>query len=255
MGTKEKNTLIHESLDTRLKILMSIRDFQKDFEFNAKEIEMTTQDLISVYERGLGFLNSYAEEDFKREADGLLNEVRVHANQMNHQLKKTADQIKEREEKKDFSANWKEFDQHKNDFRNSALKFERKGLNALPTDKKQEWENSYVLYEKITDPLIKTQSTFEKLILDFVSQYDKDELNKISRIVQENSSPEIDWSDPVEFKNQYIKAISEFQREFKPQNLWDSFLELLAGGVHPSPSERIMFEKWIDGEQKMREDM
>lgn len=234
---------------------MSIRDFQKDFETNAKEIEATTQDLISVYEKGLGFLNSYAEEDFKKEADDLLNEVRVHANQMNHQLQKTADQLNERKEKKDFSANWKEYDQHRNDFRIAALKFERKGLHALPPDKKQEWEDSYVLYEKITDPLLKTQSIFEKLILDFVSRYDKDELNQISRILQENASPEIDWSDPVEYKNQYIKAISEFQREFKPQNLWDSFLELLAGGVHPSPSERVMFEKWVDGEQKMREDM
>ncbi len=255
MGTNEKNSFISSVIDTRLGILMSIRDFQRDFENNARQIENITQDLLSVYEKGLGFLNSYAEEDFKKEADDLLNDIRVYANQMNHQLRKTADQMKDRIGKEDYSANWKEYETNKNYFRESALKFEKRGLNSLPEDKRPEWENSYVMYEKEIEPHIKKDSEFEKFILDFVSQYDKDDLTKISEIVQESSSQEIDWSNPVEYKNQYIKAISEFQREFKPQNLWDSFMELLAGGVHPSPSERVMLEKWADGEQKSREDM
>lgn len=255
MGTKEKNTLINESLDARLKILMSIRDFQKDFENNARQIEIITQDLCSNYEKGLGFLNSYAEEDFKKEADDLVNDIHVYANQMNHNLQKTADQMKVRKEKEDYSKNWKEYEMHKNYLRDSALKFEKRGLHSLPDDKKPEWEAAYVLFEKEIEPKIHQESDLQKFILDFVSQYDKDDLNKISKIIQENSPEEINWSDPVEYRNQYIKAISEFQREFKPQNLWDSFMELLAGGVHPSPSERMMMEQWTDGEQKTREDM
>lgn len=255
METNEKNTFISGTIDARLKLLMSIRDFQKDFATNAQEIEKATQDLISVYEKGLGFLYEYAEEDFKKEADEILNEVRVHANQMNHQLKKTADQILERKEKTNYSKNWEEFETHHKYLKEAALKFESKGQNALPEDKKVEWEDNFVVFEKDIEPRIKMKSEFEKFILDFVYKYDKDELNKISEIVHKNSSKDIDWSNPVEYKNQYIKAISEFQREFKPQNLWDSFMELLAGGVHPSPSERVMLEKWADGEQKTREDM
>ena len=255
MGTNEKNTFISGVIDARMKLLMSIRDFQKDFESNAKEIEKATQDLISIYERGVGFLNTQGNPDFQKEWDDNLNEVRVHANQMNHQLQMTAVQMKERKGKEDFSANWKEYETHRNYFQESALKFEKTGIKALPEENHIEWEDNYALYQKEVESRIKTRSEFDKFIIDFVSKYDKDELTKISEIVQENATHEIDWSNPEEYRNQYIKAISQFQREFKPQNLWDSLLELLAGGVHPSPSERVMLEKWADGEQKTREDM
>lgn len=255
MGTNEKNTFVSDVIDARMKILMSIRDFQKDFESNSVEIKNATQDLISIYERGVGFLNAHGDSDFQKEWDETLNEVRVHANQMNNQLQNTAEQMSERKEKTDFSNNWKEFETHKNYFFESASKFEKIGFKALPEDKQIEWEDNYVVHDKEILSRINNRSEFDKFILDFVSKYDKDELVKISEIVQENSSQDIDWSNPEEYRNQYIKAISEFQREFKPQNLWDSLLELLAGGVHPSPSERVMLEKWADGEQKSREDM
>ncbi len=214
-----------------------------------------TKDLVSIYEKGVEFLNAHGDSDTKKQWDELLNEIRVHINQMNHQLERSAELMKMKDEKSDFTETWKEFETHKNYLKESALNFEKTGLNALPEDKRPEWEDSYVVFEKEFEPKIHRRVEFDKFIIDFVSRYDKDDLAKIASIANKNSQENVDWSNPVEYQNQYVKAIREFQREFKPQNLWDSFLEILAGGVHPSPSERIMLEKWADGEQKTREDM
>ncbi len=254
MGTNEKNLFISGAIDTRMRILMSIRDFQKDFESSSNEMKKVVQDLISVYERGVAFLDAHGDSDMKKQWEELLNEIQVHVNQMNHQLERSSE-LMNKEEKIDFTDNWKEFETHKNYLKESSLKFEKTGLSSLPEDRKYEWEDNFVVYEKEFEPKIQSRVEFDKFIIDFVSKYDKDELVKITQIVEENSPKDIDWSNPAEYQDQYVKAISEFQREFKPQNLWDSFLELLAGGVHPSPSERVMLEKWTDGEQKTREDM
>ena len=41
-----------------------------------------------------------------------------------------------------------------------------------------------------------------------------------------------------------------FKKEFKEEkNLWDRFLDILAGGTHQPPSERVMLERWIEGEK------
>lgn len=255
MGTNERNLFISDVIDTRMRILMSIRDFQKDFEASTQEMQNLTKDLISIYENGVDFLNAHGDSDMKKQWDELLNEIRVHINQMIHQLERSSELIKLKDEKSDFTETWKEFETHKDYLKEAALNFEKTGLSALPEDRKYEWEDHYVVFEKEFEMKIKRRVEFDKFILDFVSKYDQDDLVKIAGIVSKNSPENVDWSNPVEYQNQYAKAISEFQSEFKPQNLWDSFMELLAGGVHPSPSERIMLEKWSDGEQKTREDM
>jgi hypothetical protein len=52
------------------------------------------------------------------------------------------------------------------------------------------------------------------------------------------------------YQKDYYKALVNFKKEFKEEkNLWDRFLDILAGGTHQSPSERVMLERWIEGEK------
>lgn len=40
------------------------------------------------------------------------------------------------------------------------------------------------------------------------------------------------------------------EKHYAQINLWDTFLDILAGGVHQSPSEHVMMERWIEGEKR-----
>ena len=52
------------------------------------------------------------------------------------------------------------------------------------------------------------------------------------------------------YKKDYFKALVNFKKEFKKdKNLWDKFLDILAGGTHQLPSEGAMMERWLDGEE------
>jgi len=45
--------------------------------------------------------------------------------------------------------------------------------------------------------------------------------------------------------------LKDFKKEFSEEkNLWDTFLDILAGGTHQSPSEHVMMERWIEGEKR-----
>ena len=58
------------------------------------------------------------------------------------------------------------------------------------------------------------------------------------------------YAEAVHYQNDYYKALVNFKNEFKKEkNLWDKFLDILAGGTHQSPSERVMMERWVDGEE------
>ncbi len=252
METNEKKPWVNNMIDSKMRILMSIRNFEQDFLAHSKKIKLYSDELTSNYEKAVDYLNRYADHEFKKQWDELLNETYVHANQMNQQLTLIGNDFSLVEKHAELI---KIFDEHKNVLYMTSKKLEDIGFQALPESKHEEWKTQFVVMESSFKPKVENEISADKFILDFISRYDKGEQEKALKIISENVDEDIDWSDPKQYEAQYIKAISEFQREFKPQNLWDSFMELLAGGVHPSPSERVMLEKWADGEQKSREDM
>jgi histone deacetylase complex regulatory component SIN3 len=53
-----------------------------------------------------------------------------------------------------------------------------------------------------------------------------------------------------EYEKDYLIALDEVKKEFsEKKNLWDTFLDILAGGTHQSPSEKVMMTRWIEGEK------
>jgi hypothetical protein len=59
------------------------------------------------------------------------------------------------------------------------------------------------------------------------------------------------YQEAVDYQTDYYKALINFKKEFKQEkNLWDKFLDILAGGTHQLPSERVMMERWLDGDKQ-----
>jgi len=87
-------------------------------------------------------------------------------------------------------------------------------------------------------------------LLQLIERYTPDELNKITQIIVDNIPLDFTYAEAVEYQHDYYKALVNLKKEFKEEkNLWDKFLDILAGGTHQSPSERVMMERWVDGEK------
>lgn len=244
------NTII----DPQFKMLMTIRHFDRDLDKYKKRVEEATGNMISIYEQGELMLENSAEPDYKKQWEEQLNDVRVDANQLN-QVITLANNNRNNRENFDFQQHWKNFDARLKDLKTSALKFEALGTKILSEAEKNRWESEIRNFENKSEPEILKNANKAKLIFQFMYRYTPENLERINEIVSRYVPEDTGEVNPKEMESLYVKAFREFQREFEPQNLWDSFLELLAGGVHPSPSERVMLEKWADGEQKTREDM
>ncbi len=52
------------------------------------------------------------------------------------------------------------------------------------------------------------------------------------------------------YEKDYLIALEDVKKEFsQKKNLWDNFLDILAGGTHQSVEERVMLNRWIEGEK------
>ncbi len=87
-------------------------------------------------------------------------------------------------------------------------------------------------------------------MLQIIEQYTPDELNAITQIIADHIPLDFTYNEALEYQKDYYKALENFKKEFKEEkNLWDKFLDILAGGKHQSPSERVIMERWLDGEK------
>lgn len=90
-----------------------------------------------------------------------------------------------------------------------------------------------------------------RVLLQMIERYTPEELNSITKIIVDKIPLDFSYQEAVEYQNDYYKALVNFKNEFKEEkNLWDKFLDILAGGTHQLPSERVMMERWLDGEKE-----
>ena len=58
------------------------------------------------------------------------------------------------------------------------------------------------------------------------------------------------FEEADKYEQDYLKALADYEQEFSTdKNWWDTFLDILAGGTHQSPEERVMLQSWVEGEK------
>lgn len=251
MKTNNSNFIENKDVKERLDVLMSIQNFENDLNATIESINLCTNQLIKRYEEGLIYLENNEKLDLSKKKSEVeyLNNIRVHSNQMLHALKLI--DISE-DEKIKMSQQVSVFEQKLGRMSESALRFESLGSSVLKDNQLQTWKNQYCVYEK--NYLHKFDNYKKTLLLinQFYEKYTNEEIELITRLITENKKNYPTSADAENFKIQYLKAISQYKQEFNPTNLWDRLLNILAGGVHPTPEEKVMLTNWMDGKQKKK---
>lgn len=237
-------------LETRWQVLMSVENFQNDVKNTSKKIHGLSKELIVNYEKAVGFLKADLDISQNKKAEDHLMNIRVHANHLNHALDLISEPHLQNENHPALSDQIKIYVHRLSRLRESALALENLGNEHLAKEERAIWQEKYCLYDKFYAEKFKQQTTFLKLINEFYERFSPKELEQIAKIIAENRIENSDEKYNEMYEKQYLKAIAQFRREFHPQNLWDTILEILSGGVHPSPEEKMMLNQWIEGKPK-----
>ncbi len=52
------------------------------------------------------------------------------------------------------------------------------------------------------------------------------------------------------YEKEYLQAYQELKKEVSQKKyLWDKFLDILAGGTQQTPAQRVMMQRWVNGEK------
>jgi len=232
-----------------LRALLSIKNFgaalTKDYE-RLLQIEKELDELNST---GLSLIEANTEpevaESWKFSAAATSKAVAGIKDILN-----TAKDNVEKKETAGFAELWLQLGLQVDQLRKAAKDAVSTGYKLLPETQFINWESKFAHAEELIVQSLADHVDSCRVLLQMIERYSPDELNKITKIIVDQVPADFTYEEAVVYQQDYYKALVNFKKEFKEEkNLWDRFLDILAGGTHQSPSERVMFERWIEGEK------
>jgi translation elongation factor EF-G len=231
-----------------LRALLSIKHFaatlEKDY---AKLLEIETE-LDELNQRALVIIEANSSPEAADDWKLVIPEINKAVIGINAALT-SAKEKTVNNEKEGYTEFWKQLSVQVTELKQNYKDATNKGLELLPEKIHPQWEKDFVTLASQVESLVKHVDTC-RVLLQMIERYTPDELNAITQIIADKVPLDFTYEEAMEYQNDYYKALINFKKEFKQEkNLWDKFLDILAGGTHQSPSERVMMERWLDGDK------
>ncbi len=123
------------------------------------------------------------------------------------------------------------------------------GKEKLPKSEITSWEGKW---NTVFDTFLEIQNVVEgsSLHLTLISEFAPDEVDELTDTILRNMPKRYTMEEALQYEKEYMEAYEELKKEAtQKKNLWDKFLDILAGGFQQSPAERVMMQRWVNGEK------
>lgn len=240
----------NKKYNSKLRALVSIRNFDKIWNTHLAQMLQIEKQLNELNKNALAIIEVHCSTESQEKWKAILKESSSALSSINQILKSAKEKVinKDRSESTEL---WKTFELQLDKLKKTYKMLENLGYETLPATEQKHWDKDICIFDETILPLIVSHAETCKQELELISHYTPKELDAITLIIMQHIPEDFTFEDADKYEKDYLKALGEFAKEFSPEkNLWDKFLDVLAGGTHQPPSERVMLQRWIEGEKQ-----
>ena len=238
-----------KSYNPGLKALLSIKKNAATLEEEFNELLQIESRRIELNKNGLQIIAVNTSSEATAQWKAVIQEADKAVTGINDTLTVAKEKIAQKE-KDGYAELWKQLALHITAFKDNSNNAMYSGLKLLPEAIHPQWEKEFVKPETTLMESLVARVESCRVLVQVIERYTPDELNTLTQIIIDHVPPDFTYEEAVEYRKDYYKALFNFKNEFrKDKNLWDKFLDILAGGTHQLPSEGAMMERWLYGEE------
>jgi len=239
----------NEDYHSELRALLSIKNFNSSLEMHYSQMLEIEKKLEEFHQNALAIIEAHSSpESLEKWKDGL-KEMNSSLTAINEALNSVKEKVKNHD-RSDSSALWEEFKLHLNKLKVVNKYLENLGFEILPESEHIHWKKDVCNFEDTVLPLIVSHAKACKIELQMMEKYTPKEIHNITQIILDHIPENFNFEEADKYEKDYMNAFEDFKKEFSQEkDLWDKFLDILAGGTHQSPSERVMMKRWLEGDK------
>lgn len=232
-----------------LRALLTIRNFSDVLEKHYARLIQIEEDINVLNNKTTTNVETLCTPDLSIEWRVVLKEFNDSMSSVNHVINSFREKITVRD-RSDTSVLWTDFDVYLDNLKKNYKNLTLFGAQILPESDGANWRNDSRKYEGVFIPSLISYTQSCRVELKMIEKYTLEQLNNINQLILEHIPKDFSVEEADEYEKDYLDALVGFKQEFqKEKNLWDTFLDILAGGKHQSPDEHIMMKRWVDGEK------
>jgi hypothetical protein len=239
----------NEDYHSELRALLSIRNFNSTLEKHYSQMLEIERKLEEFHKNALTIIEAHSSIESQEKWKNGLKEVNSSLKAINEVLNSAKEKVKSHD-RSDSLALWKQFELHLNNLKGGNKNLENLGFEILPESEHIHWKKDVCNFEDTILPLIVSHAKACKAELQMMEKYTPKEIHNITQIILDHIPENFSFEEADKYEKDYMLAFEDFKKEFSPEkNLWDTFLDIVAGGTHQSPSERVMMKRWLEGDK------
>ncbi|WP_299365799.1 hypothetical protein [Winogradskyella sp.] len=148
-----------------------------------------------------------------------------------------------------ISEGWEKHLQFSKNIASNLSDLETIGKSSLPENELEHWKSIWSEIYNSHDR-IQNEASACGIQLKMIESYSPDEVDELTDTILKNIPPKYSKEEAHQYSDEYMKAYEAIKKEAtQKKNLWDRFLDILAGGTQQTPAQRVMMQRWVDGEK------
>lgn len=231
-----------------IEAVVSIRHFALAASNNWSTMNTISTQLNADIETAGALIQKFGSEETKQKWTYEINGYNLDINQLKQIMNTTISKIKNKK-KEDLYSAWNEYPKYVTGINKSYVNLKTLGDRSIPENEKENWT---ILWENIRKAHIQIQNEAKAcgLQLKMIESCTPFEVDELTDTILKHIPMHYSLEEANAYTDEYIKAYEDIKKEAsQKKNLWDTFLDLLAGGVQQTPAQRVMMQRWVDGEK------
>ncbi len=164
-------------------------------------------------------------------------------------MKDTVQQIENRDAAK-ASEVWNSSSRYSSKLSGIIEDMKHSGHESIHDENKTEWTSIWKNVDEKFEAIQEVVSTCE-LKFQMIQEFTPKEVDELTDEILRHMPKNFSEKEAKDYEKEYLEAYEEIKLETsKKKNLWDRFLDVLAGGTQQSPAERVMMQRWVNGEKR-----
>jgi len=236
------------SQNLKVKAVYAIRNLVIGLSNDWKDLKSLDDEIGKAVDSASNF---FIDNTPQSDGEKWINEIRgIEKNLMS--LKKIKNQVVNKinnKEPEGLDEIWNSHKIYSSDLLERLNTLNKLGKTQLPDDSLGSWT---VMWDEIFDKFHTILQLVEGsgLHLSMISKLAPDELDELTVTIVKNMPKGYTMEEALQYEKEYMEAYDQLKNEAtQKKNLWDRFLDILAGGVQQSPAEMVMMQRWVNGEK------
>lgn len=193
-------------------------------------------------------VKQFTESEIKNQWESEKNKYQYNLSELKRILSNTINKVKDKNSE-NLSSGWNSYQGFSNDMTLTLSNMQTIGEHITSEDIKRKWTQHWSFLNEAHKQL-KNEAEACYLQLRMIEEYSPEEVNSLTDTILKHIPSKYSIEEAEKYSKEYMEAYEAIKKEAsQKKNLWDRFLDILAGGVEQTPAQRVMMQRWVNGEK------